>query len=208
MSSAVPCESDCSRDNDHLQMLNEEENCDSWKDAFFDEHNIVNSMQCMLLDTDKTIEELTALCVALHNNHIVLAFTQKGLMPIASAHMYVFPYAKMNQKQLRILRRAILHSKRSFEASYQDVTYNVHGSQHLHVDGVLILFAASCLLLHGLTTANWAKHGYSYFPLDKANVSYYMNSTCFTIIHACNMRAGAAFAASQLLRKHGVSIET
>jgi hypothetical protein len=74
-------------------------------------------------------------------------------------------------------------------------------------DDILILFAASCLLMHGLTTTNWAKHGYSYFPLDKANVSYYMNSTCFTIIHACNMRAGAAFAASQLLRKHGVSIE-
>ena len=202
MSSAVNVE--CFNTN-HIH--NDEKNCDSWTDAFFDEQNIVYSMQCMLLDTDKTIEELTTLCVAMHNNHIVLCFTEKGLMTIAGAHMYVFPYAKMNKTQLRTLRSAISQSKRTFEALYQEITYNVHGSQHLHVDAVLILFAASCLLLRGLTTTSWAKHGYSYFPLNKENVLYYLNSTCFTIIHSCNMRAGAAFAASQLLRKHGVSID-
>ena len=205
MSSAVNVES-----VDKNCLENEEKKCDcwtSWTEAFFDEQNIVHSIQCMLLDTDKTIEELTALCVAMHNNHIVLCFTEKGLMPIAGAHMYVFPYSKMNKTQLRILRDAIVQSKRTFEALYQEITYNVHGSQPLHVDAVLILFAASCLLMRGLLTTNWAKHGHSYFPLDKENVSYYLNSTCFTIIHACNMRSGDAYAASQLLRKHGVSID-
>ena len=50
-------------------------------------------MQCLLIDTNQTIEDLNALCVAMQNTHIVLARTHRGLMPIAGANVYVFPYA-------------------------------------------------------------------------------------------------------------------
>jgi hypothetical protein len=101
----------------------------------------------------------------------------------------------MNKQQLCILRQEISQCKKTFEARYQDATYNVHGVQHCNVDGVLILFEASCLLTHGLTTTNWVKHGCHYGRLEKQNVLYHLNATMFTIINACNMRSGAAYAA-------------
>jgi len=193
-------------------MSCKENNSDSdstgtWSNAFFDEHNIVNTLQCLLIDTNKTIEDLNALCVAMHNNDIVLSFTHRGLMPIASAHMYIFPYSQMNKEQLRILRCEILQTKKTFEAVFQEVAYSVHGMPHSKVDCVLVLFAASCLLLHGLNTTHFKKRGFVYAKLDKQKVLHHLNATLFTVMHACNMREGAAYAAAQLLHKHGVSID-
>jgi hypothetical protein len=160
-----------------------------------------------LVDTNMTIEDLSALCVAMNNNNVVFSFTHRGLMPIASAHMYIFPYTKMNREQLRILRSEIAQTKKTFEAVFQEVTYNVHGMPHAKVDSVMILFAANCLLLHGLSTTTLKKNGFIYAKLDKHNVLYHLNATLFTIMNACNMRAVAAHAAARLLRKHGVSTD-
>jgi hypothetical protein len=200
---------DHAHDNEHNEHDNPKhgEARKSWSDAFFDEHNIVNTMQCLLVDTNMTIEDLSALCVAMNNNNVVLSFTHRGLMPIASAHMYIFPYTKMNREQLRVLRSEIAQTKKTFEAVFQEVTYNVHGMPHAKVDSVMILFAANCLLLHGLSTTTLKKNGFIYAKLDKHNVLYHLNATLFTIMNACNMRAGAAHAAARLLRKHGVSTE-
>jgi hypothetical protein len=194
-------------DNEAEHENDATESTRSWSDAFFDEHNIVNTMQCLLIDTNKTIEDLSALCVAMHNNNVVLSFTHTGLMPIASAHMYIFPYTKMNKEQLRILRCGIAQTKRTYEAVFQEVTYNVHGMPHAKVDSSVILFAANCLLLHGLSTIHLKKNGFSYTKLDKHHVLHHLNATLFTIINACKMRAGAAHAAARLLRKHGVSAD-
>jgi hypothetical protein len=87
-------------------------------------------------------------------------------MPIASAHMYIFPYTKMNKEQLRILRCEISQTKRTYEAVFQEVTYNVHGMPHAKIDRGVILFAANCLLLHGLSTIHLKKNGFSYTKLD------------------------------------------
>ncbi len=78
---------------------------------------------------------------------------------------------------------------------------------HSKVDCVLVLFAASCLLLHGLNTTHFKKRGFVYAKLDKQKVLHYLNATLFTVIHACNMREGDAYTAAQLLHKHGVSID-
>ena len=128
-------------------------------------------------------------------------------MPIASAHMYIFPYTKMNKEQLRILLCEIAQTQNTFEAVFQEVTYNVHGMPQAKVDSVVILFTANCLLLHGLSTTHIKKNGFSYTRLDKHNVLHHLNATLFTIINACNMSAGAAYAAARLLRKHGISID-
>jgi hypothetical protein len=195
-------------DNKHDVIETDSDTTGSWSDAFFDQNNILNTMQCLLLGTNQTIEDLSALCVAMNNNNVVLSFTHRGLMPIASAHMYIFPYTKMNREQLRILRREIAQTKKTFEAVFQELTYNVHGMPHAKVDSVMILFAASCLLLHGLSTTQSKKNGcFCSSKLEKHNVSYHLNATLFTIINACNMRAGAAHAAARLLRQHGVSID-
>lgn len=206
------CETDKKLEDEHSKKDNEADNGNSqgsksWNDAFFDEHNIVNTMQCLLIDTSKTIEDLSALCVAMHNNNVVLSFTHRGLMPIASAHMYIFPYTKMNKEQLRILRCAIAQTEKTFKAVFQELTYNVHGMPQAKVDSVVILFAVNCLLLHGLSTSHLRKNGFSYTKLDNHNVLHHVNATLFTIIHACNMRSAAANVAARLLHKHCVRID-
>ena len=177
----------------------------SWFSVFFDEQNIVHTMQCLLIDTSKTIEDLSALCVAMHNNPMVLSFTHTGLMPIASAHMYIYPYALMNKQQLGMLRSQILHTKQTFEAVFQQDTYIVHGLRQPKVDSVVVLFAASCLILHGLSTMSSHKRGYASTNLDQKSLAHHTNATLFHIIHACGIRASVAYEANRMLRKHGVS---
>ena len=177
-------------------------------DIFFDEKNIVNTMQCLLSDTNKTIEDLSSLCVAMQNNDIVISLTHSGLMPIASAHMYIFPYARMNKEQLRSLRYVVSQTKQTFAAMFPQDEYVVHGLPQPKGDSDLILFAASCLLLHGLSTTTSTKRGFLATKLDKPTLVYHVNATLFHIIHACGMRSGAAYTVARLLRKHRVSTET
>jgi hypothetical protein len=67
-------------DNKHDVIETDSDTTGSWSDAFFDQHNILNTMQCLLLGTNQTIEDLSALCVAMNNNNVVLSFTHRGLM--------------------------------------------------------------------------------------------------------------------------------
>jgi hypothetical protein len=52
-------------------------NTQPWTDFFFDEHNIVNTIQCLLLDTSRTIDDLNALCVAMIQSNTVFCLTQR-----------------------------------------------------------------------------------------------------------------------------------
>jgi hypothetical protein len=178
-----------------------------WTYAFFDEENILNTMQCLLLDTNKTIDDLNALCVAMNTNNTVLSFTHRGLMPIASAHMYIFPFDKMSKEQIVVLRREIAQKKKPFEAVFQEITYNVYGMPQKKVESVQILFAAMCLLIHGLSSTSVKKRGFVYNKLDKDTMAYHLNTTLFTMVNACKMHWGDAHAAVRLLHKHGISID-
>ena len=185
--------------------------CDSpetaWFGAFFDEQNIVNTMQCLLLETSKTIDDLTALCVAMQRNDIVLSLTKRGLMPISSAHMYLFPYTHMNKEQLRSLRQAIAQTQQTFEASFAQDVYIVHGLSQPKLDGVVMLFGASCLLMHGISTTRIIKRGFASTKLSGEALRHHVNATLFHIVHACGMPAGAVYRLADLLRKHRVSID-
>jgi hypothetical protein len=106
-------------------------------------------------------------------------------MPIVNAHIYIFPYAQMNKKQLGMFRSEISQTKQTFEAVFQQDTYIVvHGLTQSKVDSVVILFTASCLLLHGLSTTNSTKCGFVSMNLDKPSLAHHVNATLFHIIHA------------------------
>ena len=49
-----------------------------WRGCFFDEQNIVNTMQCLLLETSRTIEDVSELCFAIIENNTVLCLTHRG----------------------------------------------------------------------------------------------------------------------------------
>ena len=144
----------------------------------------------------------------MHNNDIVISLTHRGLMPIASTHMYIFPYAQMNKEQLRALRSVVSQTKQTFAAMFPQEEYVVHGLMQPKVDSDLILFAASCLLLHGLSTTSSTKRGFVSTKLDQPTLVHHVNATLFHIIHACGMRSGAGYTVARLLRKHGVSTYT
>lgn len=178
----------------------------AWFHAFFDEHNVVNTMQCLLLDTSKTINDLTALCVAMQRNDIVLSLTNRGLMPISSTHIYLFPYTHMNKEQLRSIRQAIAHTQQTFDASFTQDVYIVYGLSQPKVDGVVMLFGASCLLMNGLSTTRMHKRGWQSTKLSGEALRHHVNATLFHIVHACGIPAGAVYPLAELLRKHGVSM--
>ena len=91
----------------------------------------------------------------------------------------------MNKKQLGMLRSEISQTKQTFEAVFQQDTYIVvHGLTQSKVDSVVILFTASCLLLHGLSTTNSTKCGFVSMNLDKPSLAHHVNATLFHIIHA------------------------
>ena len=114
----------------------------------------------------------------------------------------------MNKEQLRSLRYVVSQTKQTFAAMFPQDEYVVHGLPQPKVDSDLILFAASCLLLHGLSTTTSTKRGFLATKLDKPTLVYHVNATLFHIIHACGMRSGAAYTVARLLRKHRVSTET
>ena len=179
----------------------------AWFDAFFDERNIVNTLQCLLLETSKTIDDLTTLCVAMQKNDFVLSLTHRGLMPISSAHMYLFPYSHMNKEQLHVLRQAIAQTQQTFEGALARDVYVVHGLTQPKLDGVVMLFGATCLVLHGLCTTSKCKRGFAWNKIGKPELLYHVNATLFHLVHACGLPAGAAFSVAAMLRRHGMSIE-
>ena len=90
----------------------------------------------------------------------------------------------MNKKQLGMLRSEISQTKQTFEAVFQQDTYIVHGLTQSKVDSVVILFTASCLLLHGLSTTSSTKCGFVSTNHDKPSLAHHVNATLFHIIHA------------------------
>ena len=177
-----------------------------WRGCFFDEQNIVNTMKCLLLETSRTIEDVSELCFAIIENNTVLCLTHRGLLPIASAHMYIFPYEKMNKQQLQALRSAVKNTKQTFTSVYENDKYAVHGLLLPKVEDYLVLFAANCLISHGLGTCTWKKNGTEYRQLESSQLTYHINATLLQIVHKCELRNTSVCQANMLLLKHGVRV--
>lgn len=77
--------------------------CQDWITEFFDEENIMYTMQCLLRNGGRTLEDLCKLCVDASASDIVAALTPEGLMPFSNNYGYVFKYEHMTKKQIRAL---------------------------------------------------------------------------------------------------------
>lgn len=179
----------------------------AWAAAFFDEDNIVRSLQHLLVDTPARVEDLTALCIAAHGGKLALALSLQGLVPFAAHPHFVLHYAHMTPPQLRTLRAACaaMAAEAVVHEYHIDVVVMSAQPQQGRVDDELILFAAACILVGGLSTCQQEKHGCSYRRLQDEALRFHVNATVFKIMHACRMRQGAERAALGLLAKHGVA---
>jgi hypothetical protein len=169
----------------HNSLANSnEDQTQQWTEYFFNEHNIVNTIQCLLIETSRTINDLNELCVAMIQNNVVFCLTHRGLLPFASKHMYIFPYEKMNKQQLQALRSESKNTHETFAAVYDHDKYAVHGLLLPKIDHVLVLFAANCILAHGLNTSTLKKHGFVMTKMQPSQLTYHINATLLQMFRA------------------------
>ena len=180
----------------------------AWTAEFFEEESIVNTFQNLLHASSCSVEDLCRLCVAAREDNVVLAMNLQGLMPFANNPEFVFPFAAMKGQQLRALRRAGRTLPDAMACEYDMDVYVLKVSQPAFaVDHALLLFAAGCILLRGLSQTQACAHGFCSARLTKAQLEHHANAVLFQIVHACAVRRGALPAAARLLRKHRVEAE-
>ena len=183
------------------------ENNTPWTSHFFDEEHIVDTFQNLLAYTPQTVEDLYRLCVAAREDRIVLAFTVQGLVPFANHPEFVFCYSGMSCLQLQAIRRESQLLRDTLVCDYDVDIYLLKMSpEDFEVDHALLLFAAGCLLLQGLSTIKQHRGGYSVTRLtnNKELLMFHANAMLFNVVNSCNLKAGAQRAAGQLLHKHRV----
>jgi hypothetical protein len=181
----------------------------SWTAEFFDEQHIVDTFQRLLQDTAQSVEDLCRLCVAAREDSIVLAFNLHGLMPFANNPEFVFPFSRMTLRQLQVLRRHCKSLPDAMACEYDVDVYVLKISpENFEVDHALLLFAAACLLLKGLSQTQAVARGFCVSRLseDKELLTYHANAILFHIVNACAVRRGALRQAMQLLNQHGVHV--
>jgi hypothetical protein len=188
-------------------MEDETESVATWFDYFFDENNIVNTIQNLLIKNDDTIDSLCAFVTAASKSKIIMAFTSEGLVPLAGDHMYVFPFSRMNKGQLTALRREIEKCSSTFSCKYAHEQYLVSDRRHFRIDDATLLFGTACIIAHGLGTTTESKFGSSHMKFESQQVFYYLNTILFRIVHTCCMPQGTLVQSSRLLEKHGVTIQ-
>jgi hypothetical protein len=177
-----------------------------WSSFFFDEGNIVNTFQLLLLHGNQTVDDLYRLCLAVHESTLVLAFTLEGLSPFAMHSEYVIPYAHMSQGQLQALRRACNENcGDTMTIEYGVDVYIVSIDEKIRqVDDSLMLFAATCLLTKGLSTQTLSARGYANARMDSSVLAFHTNAAVFKIVHSCYLRGGVQQESMRLVRKHNV----
>lgn len=178
-----------------------------WTSLFFDEANIVHTFQLLLMRGNKTLDELFQLCLVMHESPMILAFTVEGLTPFAMHSEYVIPYEKMNREQIRALRLECMDSVHDvmsidYGTDIFVVKIDVAGYE---VDDALMLFAAACIILNGLSTQTLTRGGYVTYVnvrLDPDLTVYHLNNAIFKIVHSCLLRPGVERQAMHLLNKY------
>lgn len=184
---------------------------EEWTHAFFDENNIVQTMQCMLVNTHCRVEDVCTLCSAAHGCQLQMAFSLDGLMPFVTYPSFIMPFARMSQAQLQSLRRHCKHLSVGENAIVHEFYLDVFvlkpsTSQH-KIDDALLLFAAACILLGGLSQCSVLPQGMAYTRLRPETLEFHVNAIIFRIVHACRMKQDSERAAARLLHKHKVLAE-
>ncbi len=139
----------------------------------------------------------------------MLAFTIQGLVPFANHPQFVFAFSAMSLLQLQAIRRESQLLPDAFACDYDVDIYLLKLSPgDFEVDHALLLFAAGCLLLKGLSTIKQHRGGYSVTRLteNKDLLRFHANAMLFNVVNSCNFKAGTQRAAGKLLQKHGVDV--
>lgn len=192
--------------NEDIAPPESEETLPCWLDVFFGENSIVNTIQTLLLQTHRTVDDLCTLGSAIHKSSVIMAFTSRGMVPLAGDPLYVFPFEQMSKQQLSVLRTTISNHKDYYMCSYDHDNFIVHDKQAHKVDDAILLFGVACIMVNGLSSVTTSKFGSSFTKLKPPQVAYYVNATLFRLVNACCMPRGTLETTERMLHKHGVAV--
>ena len=163
-------------------------------DLFFSRQSITHTLQCMLLPVGCTLDDLCQLAITIHNNDIVFAMCNSGIMPCANNYAYVIPFEYMTKIQLQFLKRSTKprHTNcASLHVEYVDgFLYTCQLRAPTRVDDGNLLFGLSNIIDKALRC-------------DRDVKEQYIDSCLFTVVNSCTMRPGAVRDASRWFDENG-----
>ena len=185
-------------DNTNLELQNNDELRDEllteFMDLFFSRESITHTLQCMLLSIGYTLDDLCQLAITIHNNDIVFAMCNSGIMPCANNFAYVIPFAYMTKRQLQFVKRSTKprHTNcASLHVEYVDgFLYTCQLRALTRVDDANLLFGLCNIMNKALLC-------------DRNVKEQYINSCLFKVINSCTMRPGAVRDASRWFDENG-----
>lgn len=185
--------------------------CQDWINEFFDEQNIIHTMQCLLRNGGRTIEDLCKLCVDASASDIVAALTPEGLMPFSNNYGYVFKYEHMTKKQIRALL-AIVESmaaqNRMMRCVHENNFYIVPLNKNfVKIRDEVLVFGATAFMCNGLTYTHIQWDGAaSTHKLPESERERLINAAMFRIINSCAMKRGVLREAMAMLHARNICV--
>lgn len=185
--------------------------CQDWITEFFDEENILYTMQCLLRNGGRTLEDLCKLCVDASASDIVAALTPEGLMPFSNNYGYVFKYEHMTKRQIRALL-AIVDSmavqNRMMRCVHENNFYIVPLNKNfMKIKDEVLIFGATSFMCKGLA--------YTYLQWDGTAITKKLpdsererliNAAMFRIINSCSMKRGVLRECMHMLHARNISV--
>lgn len=178
---------------------------------FFDEENIVHSLQSLLRNGGHAIDDLCKLCIDASASDIVAALTPEGLMPFSNNYGYVFKYEHMTKSQIRALVKVIdsmAAQNRMMRCVHENNFYVVPLNKNfVKIRDEVLLFGAASYICSEL----W----HTYARPDGSVVSEripdgererVINAAIFRIVNSCAMKRGALSECMQMLHARNIRI--
>jgi hypothetical protein len=184
---------------------------EEWSKHFFDEENIVHSLQSLLRNGGHAIDDLCKLCIDASASDIVAALTPEGLMPFSNNYGYVFKYEHMTKSQIRALVQVIesmAAQNRMMRCVHENNFYVVPLNKNfVKIRDEVLLFGAASYICSEL----W----HTYARPDGSVVSEripdgererVINAAIFRIVNSCAMKRGALSECMQMLHARNIGL--
>ena len=191
--------------------LDNREPDEDWTQYFFDEKNIVHSMQSLLRNGGHAVDDLCKLCIDANASDIVAALTPEGLMPFSNNYAYVFKYQHMTKPQIRALLRVIDNmaaQNRMMRCVHENNFYVVPLNKNfVRIRDEVILFGAASYMCSELSHTFARPDGAivtERIPDDERE--RIVNAAMFRIINSCPMKRGALEKCMEMLQAHNVRL--
>jgi hypothetical protein len=184
---------------------------EQWAKHFFDEENIVHSLQSLLRNGGHAIDDLCKLCIDASASDIVAALTPEGLMPFSNNYGYVFKYEHMTKSQIRALVKvidAMATQNRMMRCVHENNFYVVPLNKNfVKIRDEVLLFGAASFICSELAHTSARPDGSIVTErVPDGERERIINAAIFRIVNSCAMKRGALSECMQMLHARNIRI--